>query len=344
MKILFTGMTSAHTTPHTSDNKTFFGMLSSLISEYFPDSSVEIKSPGINWTKKDLDKYDLVFVGIVPPTSLSANKIYGALNIIDTLYDSPKLRLVLDYPQLWQFKASLNSIVRDPESLIGSFYSKRQDYFLVNNRQSLEKFARVCGKLLSGQWPTTIYPRLPWKKDSDVYKALGLVADRNFVGLNLDSFFATDNEPDLFKTTNPIWAIDNDKTSWSKAISEVLTHPTTKMRPSKKHNDIDVSVLMGSSTGSLISPQDRGGGTWWSYRYMQSLNVFTPVVSDWKETHRIGESWSFLAYQVEDMTLHDRIELAKRQKDSYINSISSKQEVLEEIKNLLVNIKIKEVK
>lgn len=344
MKILFTGMTSAHASLN-QDNKTFFGMLSNIISEYFPDASVEHKAPGIDWTEKDLDKYDLVFVGIVPPTSLSANKIYGALTIIDELYDSPKLRLVLDYPQLWQFKASLNSIVKNPESLIGEFYSKRQDYSMVHNKKSLEKFSRVAANLLNGQWPTTIYPKLPWKAEEDIYSALNLQASSNFIGVNLDAFYAEDssldNDPYAESGT---WVVDNDKTSWTNSISKAVTNPIDKMKTSKRHTDSDVYNRIKASLGALISPQERGVGTWWSYRYIQSLNAETPVVSDWRETRRIGEGWDLLAYQVEELSFNDRIILAKKQKDNYLKSISSKQEVLEAVKNLLVNIKIKEVK
>ena len=123
MKVLVTGMASSHTKPSTSTS--FFNTLVKGIETF---ASVEWATPSVTWTKEFLDSYDSVIVGLIPPTSLGANKVYGAMHVINTMYESPKLRLVIDHAQIWQFKASLASIDRDVNNLFTPFYSKRREF------------------------------------------------------------------------------------------------------------------------------------------------------------------------------------------------------------------------
>ena len=321
MKILLTGMASSHTSPkaHTT-NFGFFGALNEmLISE---GHEIVWSPASVTWTAEDLDFYDAVFVGIVPPTVVSANKAYGALNVIQKLYSSNKLRLVLDFPNNWALENSLASVVREPEKLVSAFYSRRTEYNLAISPAYLEILIDACKKLLSEKWPTTLYPSLPWKTDESVAALLPSGALDSLIGINLDSNYITNHmsEPTL---TNENWGATEADGSWTGEISKTIRQEIAPIRASKASTNEDVSNAIAGSIGVLIAPQRRKGGTWWSFAYTQALNELVPVATEWRESSLIGTSWNVLASEIEDMTPIERYLLATQQREEYLSSIKS---------------------
>jgi hypothetical protein len=319
MKILFTGMASHHTKP--SSNVTFFRTLSERVETF---STVEWATPSVTWTEDYLNQYDYVVVGLTPPTSLSANKVYGALHAINIMYESPKLVMVLDHPQLWQYKHGFNSIDADPLSLFTNFYSKRREFSLAKGSY-LESISGAVNKLLTKKWPKTIYPSLPWASSRNIDKLLGLCAEESLIPVNLDSFLITEGDP-LDKEVGSGWVSDQSKTRWLSDLSKLLTLPVGSIGSSKKLSDSDAFESIKKSFGLLMAPQERGVGIWWSYRLVQALNSGTPVLSDWKETFELGPEWSILGYDLESQTKEDIINIAKLQKESYLSNISTKKD------------------
>ena len=108
-KILLTGMTAPQSSLKSNlRNISFsYAMYSALIDA---GHEVEWVDPKIDITKKELESYDSVLVGIAPITSLSANKMYGALNIINLMWGSKKLTLLADAPNISQISTTLRSI------------------------------------------------------------------------------------------------------------------------------------------------------------------------------------------------------------------------------------------
>lgn len=316
MKILFTGMSSHHTKP--SKNVTFFRTLSERVSTF---ASIEWKNPSVTWDKDYLDQYDYVVVGLTPPTSPSANKVYGAMHIIDILYESPKLVMVLDYPQLWQYKHSFNSIDSNVLSIFSNFYSKRKEFSLAREL-AVETIKSANNKLLTKKWPITIYPSLPWSNSRNIDKLLGFSAQESLVPINLDSFLLT--EEYATKHVGDIWKCDQTKSPWVSKLSKLLTIPVKSLTASKKPSDSVALDSMQDSFAFLMAPQERGVGIWWSYRLIQALNSGTLVLSDWKETHVLGPEWGLLGYDIENQSPDDIISIAKLQKDSYRKNILTK--------------------
>jgi hypothetical protein len=319
MKILFTGMASHHTKPST--NVTFFRTLSERVETF---ATVEWLNPSVTWTEDYLNQYDYVVVGLTPPTSLSANKVYGALHTINIMYDSPKLVMVLDHPQLWQYKHGFNSIDSNPLSIFTDFYSKRREFSLAR-RSYVESMAEANKKLLTKKWPKTLYPALPWRVTRNIDKLLGLSAEDSLIPINLDAFLITKDEPAGGKV-GPAWVTDQQKSKWVTNLSNLLTLPVSSVGSSKNLSDSDAFESINSSFGLLLAPQERGVGVWWSYRLIQALNSGTPVLSDWKETFELGPEWSILGYDLESQTKEDIIKIAKLQKESYLNNISTKKD------------------
>lgn len=314
MKVLFTGMASSHAKP--SANVTFFGLLAESVGEL---ATVEWQTPSITWTKEFLDGYDAVFIGVVPPTSPSANKVYGAMHAINLMYDSPKLHLVVDHPQLWQFKSGLAAICRSVDSIFTSFYSGRREFKSAKDAVVTASILSAAQKLTTQAWPKTIYPDLPWKDFEFFSKFLGPVGSREYIGLNLDHRLMED--PRISAGRGYVWSVDNAKTGWSKKIVKLLSLPLEIMKDTPKDTDAQVEARISNSIGILLSPQERGVGTWWSYRHIQAMNTLTPVVSDWRETGVLDSSWDILASTVEELDDNSRLELSRAQRKSYINAI-----------------------
>jgi len=336
MKILFTGMASGHTNADVhSTNLGFFGVLGNAIADSF-GHEIEWRSPSVLWTAEDLKKYDQIFVGVVPPTSLGANKVYGALHVINLLASDPRLTLVLDNPQLWQFKTSFAAVARDPKTLVSKFYAKRSEYNMVKDNEALlSSFATLSDRMASGRWAKTIYPSLPWKTTEEVASIIGIHDITSLIPVNLDSHIMS-SEESAATMRGSTWLLDSPSTSWSRSVVRTIHREVDVMRSTKKETDLDILEKMKYSLGSMISPQDRGVGTWWSYRYIQSLNSGTPVVTNWRETIELSDSWGFLAYQIEEMSDSRRAELARHQRDSYLKAIPSKKESISQLGDLLI--------
>jgi len=325
MKILFTGMSSHHTKP--SKNVTFFKTLAESVSIF---ASVEWKTPTINCTQEDFSNYDYVVVGLTPPTSMSANNLYGALRIIDVLYNSPKLVMVVDHPQLWQYKHGFNSIKLNSSSMFNTFYSKRREFSIASKKESVESIISGVNKLLTQKWPTTIYPSLPWSDGKNYKKFFGSYGVDSLVPVNLDSFLLNDTDSEIFVGNN--WIVDNPKSTWISSISKFLTKPIYPVSNNKKINDKDALDSIKNSFAFIFTPQERGVGTWWSYRLIQALNTETAILSDWKVTHLLGPEWSLLSYDLENKNNDSIAKIAKLQKESYKNNIPSKEDSVNKLK------------
>lgn len=335
MKVLFTGMASSHCSP--SKNVSFFNTLALSMP-----SNVEVvwSSPKMTWTLSDMEEYDAIFFGFIPPTAISANKIYSAMHVLNLVYESPKLNLVVDGTQIWQYKNSIESVKRDVSSLFSSFYSKRAEYSKALKPHNYESIKSAAEKLKNKPWPRVVFPVLPWNTDTDTFKKLGFGSEHNFVGLNLDSILLDSSAN--YSARSDQWAVDNIKSSWYKTLSETVTMPGVELKIGKSLNDYDADSIIRSSIGLVVVPQDRGVGSWWSYRYIQALDSGTPVVTYWQDTLNFDASWNTLGYQVEDMSPDERKDLAKQQYQSYVRSIPSKKQIIEdlEIKFGLIKEKI----
>jgi hypothetical protein len=335
MKILLTGMASGHTSEKVhKNNEGFFGRLNSALVSL--GHEVHWEASSVSWTKEHLDSYDKIFVGVVPPTALSANKAYGALSVIESMFDSPKLRLVIDQPQHWLLEASLNSVLKNPKSLVKPFYFRRSEYSLASKPEALKRLIRACELLQNESWPITIYPGLPWKTDESVFNYLPSGAEGSLVGMNFDASYSLKGNTDLFKPEN-IWTTNDLYTRWTSNVQQQLRKEICDARQNKKETDYEVAERIAESAGFILAPQERHGGTWWSPMIMMALNGQTPVVTEWRETLEFSEQWSHLAPNIEHMQAHQRFAVAKDQKRDYLDAIPTREEALETLANLIEN-------
>jgi hypothetical protein len=318
-------MTASHVSEKANRRSlTFAGVLNDVLTEM--GHEVVWSDPEISPTKSALDKFDAVLVGVTPITSLSAIKAYGALSTINTLWGSDKLFLFIDAPTVSQIGVSLKSAVSSPDSLVKPFFSYRKNYAEVSTNAVLkDSVMSAVEKLYTQNWPKTLYPALPWKSDKDVYNLLPNTVGDCLVGIHSDAFLLESSNSEPIERVDK-WVYDTPTPHWTKKLLKTVALPGSPMKINKGSTDVDVAQQISRSVGVLLSPERRQG-TWWSYRYAQSMNLQTPVVTEWKESHIIGSSWSVLAASVEEMTVADRTKMSRSQKTEYLNAIPSKLEV-----------------
>jgi hypothetical protein len=333
MKVLFTGMASSHCYPR--DNVSFFGTLAKAVGEF---AEVVWDTPKISWTKSQLAEFDFVFLGFIPPTAMSANKIYGAMHVLGLMFDSPRLRLVADSQQIWQYKNSINHFKKDVSKLFDSFYSKRAEYSRAKESLGTSQIEIAAQKLDSSVWPITYYPALPWTDPAVAARSLGFSLEKRLIGLNLDSMLLNP-EPYDVSNRSPFWSVVPSDGKWLKKVDPFIVNPLVQ---TVVHDDTSLKTIK-DSLGLLVPPQDRNLGTWWNYRYIQALNSNTPIVTDWTTIRGFDPSWSHLAYQIEEMSHSERLEVAKTQLQSYRNSIKTKNEAINSLKESILDLRLERI-
>jgi hypothetical protein len=333
MKVLFTGMASSHC--HPRDNVSFFGTLAKAVGEF---AEVVWDTPKVSWTKGYLKQFDFVFLGFIPPTAMSANKIYGAMHVLGLMFDSPRLRLVADSQQIWQYKNSINHIKKDASRLFDSFYSKRAEYSRAKEPLHYSQIELAAQKLDSSVWPITYYPAMPWTEPAVAARSLGFSLEKRLIGLNLDSMLINP-EPHDMSDKNQFWSVVPSDGKWLKKVDPFIVHPLVQ---TVVHDETSLKTIK-DSLGLLVPPQDRNLGTWWNYRYIQALNSNTPIVTDWTTIRNFDSSWSYLAYQIEEMSPSERLVVAKNQLESYRSSIKSRNQAIDSLRESILDLSLERI-
>ena len=329
--IYLTGMTASQASANANNRSlSFSGVLYKVLIS--AGHNVTWGDPQVAYTAEDLDKYDSVIVGIAPLTSLASNRVYGALSIIDQMWSSPKLTLLIDAPTVDQIDVSLRAIWSSPKALVKDFYSYRKDYAKIASSKQIQARLLDCiDRLLNQTWPKTIYPALPWKDIADIYKNLPGGSVQSLHDVSLDSYLLVD--PDETAKAEK-WVIESTDAKWSESVTRTVTRPVSPMKVNKGWTDEQVADQIARSVGVIISPHKKQG-TWWSYRYIQALNAGTPVATEWKESGRIGDSWSVLAAGIDSGSEEYRNLIATAQREAYLANIPDKLEAMAKLKKVL---------
>lgn len=318
-KVLITGMSAAQASrAANARTRSFTGVLEATLRECGHQVIWEV--PSLDWNKQFLDQFDSVVVGLAPITSLSANYCYGGLHVITEMLGDPRLTIVVDSPLPGQIEASLKSVLAAPQTLTKDFYFNRRGFQQVNNDAARTRLLGTIERLLTNEWPTTIYPSLPWHDLTEIKKKFLPNAGEKLVGINLDSLIIG---PKVGLAERRLkWSADQPGSTWTEKVAANLIYPVSPMKWNKGWNDTLVEEQIGRSTGVLISPHKKDG-TWWTYRYTQALSTGTPVVTPWTEAVRIDESWGILASTIETLSAQERDSIATRQRESYLAAVLS---------------------
>jgi hypothetical protein len=323
MKVLITGSTAQQSSFKTAARFTTFA---ALMYKSLTDSgaSVDFIEPSSRMGKEELSSYDAVLVGIAPPTSLSANKIYPAFAIANKARELGNLIIFIDAPEPYKLQASIKSCYLNVSDLKKDFYSRRNNYdeLLTDSEFSADVYSFI-EYLYTQEWPTTIFSALPWSDIASLTSALPNINSSKLFGVNLD--YQILQEAPLSVVTHPeqtFWTCDAPKTKWATSIEKTLRHPMTPVRHSKWENRDEIADRMSGSIGTLVSTY-RSSEPWWTPFLAESLALGKPVVTDWRFSSELGAHWSHLASTVEEMSVLERAELANSQRSVYLDATSS---------------------
>lgn len=326
MKILITGCTAQQASSRTALRTPTF---SSLLTRAFQDAgaTVEIVEPTKYITSEQLSEYASVIVGIAPPTSLSANKVYPAFAIANKARKLGNLSLFIDAPEQYKLQASLKSVSLNVADLSKDFYQNRKSYsHLVSDSEFRTDVFEFNEYLYAERWPTTFFPGLPWSKSETISKSLPNTDSDNLVPVEVDSYilrapFVQAN----FSGSRGYITCDMPTTKWAKSIITTLNCDVVATRFSRWEKQETTLERIRSSVATIASVY-RNNEPWWSPALAQSLSVGVPVVTDWRLSSFLGPEWGHLASRIEEMGPEERFNLAINQKESYIKNIMSWEE------------------
>ena len=334
MKVLITGSTAQQCSTRTASRTPTF---SSLVAKGLHDSDVDvsIEEPSIYTTYEQLEQYDTVLVGVAPPTSLSANKIYPAFSIAEKARKIGNLALFIDAPEPYKIQSSLKSCYLNNSDLQKSFYERRKSYsHLVDDKNFREEIQSFVSYLYTEKWPTTLYPAFGWSADKSSAKSVSGLDSTNFFPVMVDSYLLSEISPTKeFHMTHEYWTCDSMKTQWSSEVISTLTYDVVPTRLNRWETEEDTLERVRKSIGTLISTY-RSGESWWSPALSQSLSMGVPVITDWRNTAHLGSEWGYLASSIEEMSDVERFAVAEAQTSTYLKSIPTWQESIENLLHL----------
>lgn len=337
MDILLTGSTAAHTSAEKNSRTiTFPGLMNkALLSDR---NNVTWTAPSVSMSRDYIAEFDTVIVGIAPPTSTAAHRIYGSLSVIYHAWEIGNLRLLIDAPEPRRVWAGITAIQKNPESLIKDFFSKRSEYRKTKDSKVFERLYSSIELLYSKEWPITYYPKLPWMSFSSVSCYIPRVSSENLVGLCFDRELL-DSESLSSSSFNPeFWSADVPSSSWTKSQESLVSLPIRPLKNSRWEDSEEATKNLLNSIGCMVSVY-RNNDPWWSPAISQALHVGVPVVSDWLLTSMLGDPWRVLPAQVEEMSHQEWSDLAKNQKETYANSLLTWEDSVDLLNRSLVDWK-----
>lgn len=323
MKCLITGMTAAQTNPYYHERSpNFVGLLEDALSEHH---RVVWSEPSVDWDLEFLRQFDRVIVGVAPLTGLGANRAYGALSIIERLWDKPSLHLVVDAPDPSKIMPATRSIAATPENLTKEFFSFRKEYGKVAVDLSLQRrLLRAVQHLSDDPWPVTIVPQLPWQTRGQFERQLPKVNRVRLLNLDRLLFDRHWNADTPIRIRKDQWSYEpGTHATWLRrqhVTWEVKKLPRTHRKPIVQ----ETLDMLAESEGCLIAPSKNG--TWWSPRYAMALAMGTAVFTDWHESQFLSSAWSGIPASFEEMNPQAQNDLVAEQVASYRAALPKEDE------------------
>lgn len=334
MKILLTGSTAAQVSASKNANVlTFSGLLNKALLA--GGHSVTWIEPSVNMSKAYLAEFDSVVVGMAPPNSTAAHRIYGCLSVIQYAHELGTLKLMVDAPEPRRVWAGIRASYNVPEDLTKDFHVKRREYKEALDERVLPRLHEAIRMLYLEKWPTTIYPKFPWMSFPSISTSIDQTDSSNLVGLNLDSYILGDN-PTINATDSDYWVTDALNSQWTKKIEKTLENRVIPTHVSRWQSDEIALERIRGSIGCLVSTYYQGA-PWWSPALSQSLREGIPVVTDWRLSSYLGDAWSLLGSTLESYSPLDRHLMADRQFHLYEKNILPWENAVELTCNTILN-------
>lgn len=321
MKILITGMSANQTNPLSRERTVNFA---GMMYEQLTDAGISVV-----WQDPELDLdvsgYDRILIGLVSPLALGASKSYGALALVERLWDDPRLVLYLDAPDPNTITRGLLTISRSPQTLTKEFFSARANYATVV--RDIKVRSQVYGatdKLLNQPWPKTLVPAFPWTSVESIAREL----PPNAANQELNTLNITLVNLDRLVMDKQVLLSDASDIRWDKWYFErggnkswlrknKGSHPIYSLKSNYREDLREYyPTNLSKSTGFLHAPCRRDL-IWWTPQVAISLSQNTPVVTG-SAAKALGDQWSMGTKTIEMLLPKTRHQLAGQQKMLYI--------------------------
>ena len=322
MKILITGCTAQQSSQRAAERYPTSGALMKYALES-QGVEVDFKDPSIDTSQEELSQYDLVLLGIAPPTSLGASRLYGAFSTGNKARKNGNLALFLDSPEPHKVYAGIKSCSVDTKRLSKSFYSARKGYKeYVSDPRVEREVDDFLYYLHNGVWPHTFYTALPWSYPDEVQKDIPNIPIHKIIPMNFDSIIMTaSGEADKPSDVQPNYFVsDSPNTVWMKKLRKQLVSEVVPAKAGKWDDVHSVQWRIKKSLGT-IAPIYRSNHAWWTATVPLSLGLGVPVVTDWNKSKSLGESWTFLASGIESLSGEERAIVAAQQAEDYRSTV-----------------------
>jgi hypothetical protein len=322
VKVLLTGCTAQHISSAVNERiPTFAGLVHKALESQ--GAEVIWIEPCMEADQDFISMFDSVIVGIASPGSVAANHIYPALWIASLAQRSSKLTLMVDTPEPHKLWAGLSSVAQNPGTLVKDFYARRKGFREAMDTERQETLQGFVGSLVAEEWPLTLAPALPWTDPSFLTRHLGGLAENRSLAIRLDRGLELPiYNPIVESVDKLVWHADHPTSSWTARLAGTLRYPTAPARENRLETAVDISNRLRGSLGLLVTTY-RSNEPWWSPLIALALEQRTPIVSEWRRTSALGVEWSQLAASIEDLSLGDREDYAKRQADAFYECIPS---------------------
>ena len=334
MKVFVTGCTAPQASKNANEkNPSFAGIINTALIELGCDVTWE--DPSVKMDKGYLSQFDSILVGVASPTNVISHRIYGALSVINHASELGTLSLFVDTPEPHKLFAGIREVYHNPKSLVKDFYSKKREYNLALEPDNFANIFSGLSKLYVDAWPTTITPAYPWSHQTNISKYIPNIDNSKLFLISPDAALLEIQQYRSAPVDGDYWCVDSAKTAWSQMTAKSLTFKTENYRSSKWESNSDVLERLYGSAGALISVY-KDGNPWWLPSLSQALFVGVPVVTDWRHTAYMGEPWGLLASSVEEMQPMEKLMLASRQKEIYLEQLPPWHSVKESLGNILL--------
>lgn len=326
MRVLITGSTAQQASSESHRRSANFTGL--IRDELRADERNEVhwREPSVTWDDDFLGGFDHVIVGVAPPQAMGANRIYGALSVVERMWGDKRLTLVADSPDPNLITRGLRTTLGNWESFTKPFFAYRKEYELATEPRHNARLMMSAIRLSTRKWPRTVVPGTPWTNAETVEAALPPGARGMVRTANLDHQLLT-----RFKDPSAghdwrirEWAYEKSPDrKWLVGLA--LGLPVRELKPNHRvETDTAHAQQLRESVGLLIAPHR--GQAWWTPKIAMALAQLTPVFTDWRQSRLVGAEWAGLPGTHEVRTPDEARDFASEQYVSYAASIPGPSE------------------
>jgi len=314
MKVLITGMTPNQVgRPGRFALVTVASLYAEMISEAGHEVDHRLTTPG-----EDLTGYDVILVGLVPPSSIAARHVY---NVMDVIYRAKSsgcaLMFYVDDWQFYKIHGAARTKHKNPDGMFTTIKG-RTDREWAETDEGRLRVARSMEALATRPWPTTLAVAYPWGDHSK----LESMPSRNTIYLDPSSLCWDKLEkmiqPVLRQSRERQWILASLANHQDWVEKQGFDWPVELIGPkqtgaTRTLKEPEIVQLVAESWGTLCPPYNHAGSGWWRIRFMYTAVAGAVSIVAPGDAEKLGASFQHPVDEIESMGCDELEALAKAQ-------------------------------